>query len=59
MATIRLEAVDGKPLEDGFSSKNDKSKTLLLKTKKVSYINTVERQEISKSEASGLRKTMS
>lgn len=42
-----LEAIDGKPLEDGFSSKNDKSKTLLLKTKKVSYINTVERQEIS------------
>ena len=25
-----LEAIDGKPLEDGFSSKNDKSKTLLL-----------------------------
>ena len=43
-----LEAIDGKPVEDGFSSKNDKSKTLLLKTKKVSYINTVERQKYLK-----------
>ncbi|MGL4357792.1 MAG: DAK2 domain-containing protein [Cetobacterium sp.] len=42
-----LEAIDGKSLEDVTISKGEANKTLLLKTKKVSYINTVERQEIS------------
>ena len=42
-----LEAIDGKQLEDGFSTKNDKSKTLKLKTKKESYINTEEKKGIS------------